>query len=46
MTIYKNSEKDKHQIAIVGNTVPDSNYENKMMEKEIKQKNFAEELKK
>jgi hypothetical protein len=46
MTIYKNSEKDKHQLAIVGTSVPDTNFENKMYEKELKQKNFAEELKK
>jgi hypothetical protein len=46
MTIYKNSEKDKHQLAIVGNSFPDSNnFEYKMIEKEIKQKNFADELK-
>jgi hypothetical protein len=37
MTIYKNSEKDKHQLAIVGNSFPDSNnFEYKMIEKELK----------
>lgn len=46
MTIYKNSEKDKHQLAIVGSSLPDNNnFEYKMIEKELKQKNFADELK-
>lgn len=46
MTIYKNADKDKHQLNIVGSSVPDqSNFENKLIEKELKQKNFADELK-
>ena len=45
-TIYNNTEKDKHQLAIVGNLPPEStNYEHKLIEKELKQKNFADELK-
>ena len=45
-TIYNNTEKDKHQLAIVGNLPADaSNYEHKLIEKELKQKNFADELK-
>jgi len=49
VTIYtKNTkaEKEMHQLAIVGTTsAHQTSYDTQVMEKEIKQRNFADELK-
>jgi hypothetical protein len=49
MTIYQNPDRDRHQLNIVGNSnISDNihNQEAKLMEKELKQRRHAEELKK
>ena len=53
MTVYRNAERDKHQHAIIGSSNLaqngeggyGGNHETKMLDKELKQRNFADELK-